>query len=136
MKKLSLIVLGSLAPLYAFAQGVAAPSTNGGVTQAVGGNVGEIFKFVKNLVNASIGLLVTIALAVFFWGLIRFIFKIGGDSAEAGKEAKNLMVYGVLALFVMVSVWGLVAFIGSFLGISSGGGATINPNSLIPGGVQ
>ena len=35
------------------------------------------------------------------------------------------MIYGVIALFVMVSVWGLVGLIGNTFGIQQGGGAII-----------
>ncbi|MDO8565105.1 MAG: hypothetical protein Q7R67_00560 [bacterium] len=51
-----------------------------------------------------------IALLVFFWGLARFIMKAGDETAI--EEGRRLMIWGVVALFVMVSVWGIIYFIG------------------------
>jgi hypothetical protein len=35
------------------------------------------------------------------------------------------MAFSILALFMMVSVWGLVSFLGSFFGIGQGGSVGI-----------
>ena len=49
-----------------------------------------------------------IAFLVFFWGLVKFI---SAKSSETVKtEAKQVMGCGLVALFVMISVWGLVRF--------------------------
>lgn len=50
------------------------------------------------------------ALVVFFWGLAKFIFRLGGDE-NAVKEGKNLMVWGLIAFFVLLSLMGILAFI-------------------------
>ncbi|MDP3763842.1 MAG: hypothetical protein Q8Q92_04380 [bacterium] len=64
---------------------------------------------VKYIINTLIIVVAAIALLVFFWGLVRFIFKIGG-SEDAVKEGRTLMIWGLVALFVMISVWGIVRF--------------------------
>ena len=69
-----------------------------GLIQAVGG-----------LINPLIAILVGLALLVFFWGLVRFIFRVGGDE-KAVEEGKKIMIWGLIALFVMVSVWGIISF--------------------------
>jgi len=61
------------------------------------------------LVDNLIGVVTAIGLLVFFWGLVKFIFHIGGDE-KAVDEGKRIMKWGLLALFVMVSVWGIVIF--------------------------
>ncbi|MEK7227444.1 MAG: hypothetical protein AAB641_00955 [Patescibacteria group bacterium] len=65
---------------------------------------------VKYIIRTLIIIVAAIALLVFFWGLVRFIFKVGG-SEEAVKEGRTLMIWGLIALFVMVTVWGLISFI-------------------------
>jgi len=55
-----------------------------------------------------------LALLTFFWGLVKFITKVGGD-AKAAAEGKTFMVWSVIALFVMVSIWGMIYFIGAQL---------------------
>ncbi|OHA29052.1 MAG: hypothetical protein A3B08_00200 [Candidatus Taylorbacteria bacterium RIFCSPLOWO2_01_FULL_43_44] len=67
--------------------------------------------------------LVTLAIAaaiiVFFWGVARYIS--GGDDEEKRTSARNTMLYGIIGIFSMVSVWGLVYFLGNILGIEPGG---------------
>ncbi|MDO8569178.1 MAG: hypothetical protein Q7R89_00070 [bacterium] len=62
-----------------------------------------------DLINPLIAVLVGMALVVFFWGLARFIFRVGGDE-KAVEGGKKLMIWGLLALFVMLSVWGIISF--------------------------
>ncbi len=90
-----------------------------------------------DLINPTIGVLVAIGLLVFFWGLAKFIFRVGGDE-KAVEAGKKLMIWGLIALFVMVSVWGIVAFLeDAFLpGPSPTPGATPpgSGGALPPGG--
>jgi len=76
-------------------------------------NTKEIINNAGGLVNDATIIVVAIALLVFFWGLMKFIVK-AGDEAEV-KKGKGLMIWGVVALFVMVSIWGIVYFIGEEL---------------------
>ena len=78
-------------------------------------NLQGLIQSVKSLMGAALPLMVGIALLVFLWGLVRFLAK-GGDS-KAVEDGRRLMIWGVVALFVMVSVWGLVGFIQRNLGI-------------------
>ena len=50
------------------------------------------------------------ALLAFFWGLAKYIFHSNDEEKKA--EGKNIMIWGIVALFVMASVWGIVKFIG------------------------
>ncbi len=104
-----------IAVATASAQGVGG---NAGTVGQVGQNVTNIFGVVGGLVDMSIGILITLALATFFWGLVRYLFHLGGE--KGADQGKHLMVYGIIALFVMVSVWGLVNFIQSFFGVGGG----------------
>lgn len=106
MKKF-IIASAALAPTFAF---------------AAYGQLDGIFSLMKSigrLVDLALPLVVGIALLGFFWGLARFIFAKGDEAARA--EARSTMIYGIIALFVMVSVWGLVRFVGNALGIDQGG---------------
>lgn len=49
-----------------------------------------------------------VALLVFFWGLIKYILAQGSEASKI--EAKKVMGWGLVALFVMVSVWGIINF--------------------------
>ncbi len=77
---------------------------------------------IGNLINTAIPILIALGLLLFIWGLVVFIFSQGDDDAQ--KRGKKLMVWGVIALFVIVSVWGLVALLGELVGVDQGGGYT------------
>lgn len=79
-------------------------------------NVSTLVTSIGTIVNKIIPIMFAIALLGFFYGLVKFIF--GSDEDKA--KAKMTMVWGVVALFVMASVWGLVAFIGSAVGVDQG----------------
>jgi hypothetical protein len=64
-------------------------------------------------------LMISLALAAFFWGLGRFIYN--SDSDDARENGRYFMIVGVVTLFIMVSVWGIVALIGSELQIGRSG---------------
>lgn len=67
-----------------------------------------------------------LALLYFMWGVGKYILH-GGD-AEKRTEGYQMMIYGVIALFIMVSVWGLVAVLqNTFLsGVGGSGVGTID----------
>jgi len=62
--------------------------------------------FLNALINSLVPLAISVALLAFFWGLITYLFSLGGD--EGKKNGIKIMLYGVAALFVMVSVWGII----------------------------
>jgi len=75
----------------------------------------RLINAVGNLLNPLIAILVGVAMIVFFWGLVKFIFKLGGDVKV--EEGRRLMVWGIVALFVMLSVWGIIGFFQRQLGL-------------------
>ena len=87
----------------------------------------RLLNAIGDLVDSATPIVVGIALLAFFWGLARYIFNAGSD--EAKKEGRNIMIWGIVALFVMVSVWGLVRFLGDALDIDQ-------VDSINPPGVQ
>ncbi len=106
MKKFALVALALVAVLPVFAH-------------AQLGNIENIVEAIGRLVELATPIVVGIALLVFFWGLVKFIFASGdGDAKEQGK---NLMIGGIIALFVIVSIVGIIRFIGSAVGVDQGG---------------
>jgi len=54
-------------------------------------------------------LLVVLAVMLFFWGIVKFIWSAGDPSKKA--EGKQIMTWGVVGLFVMVSFIGIIKFL-------------------------
>jgi len=63
----------------------------------------------NRILSAVVPLLITVALIVFIWGLIQYLLKVGDE--EQRRQGVQLMLWGVIAIFVMSSVWGLVALL-------------------------
>lgn len=70
----------------------------------------DLIKIILDLIKLAVPVLVGIALLVFFLGLTKFIFRLGGDE-KAVTEGKSLIIWGLVALFIMVSIWGLLRFV-------------------------
>lgn len=79
---------------------------------------GLIINFNKNIVQNLITLLSGVALVVFLWGLVRFIYDRSRGNDQNLKKDKEGMLWGLGALFVLVSVWGIIKMAQSILGIS------------------
>lgn len=78
---------------------------------------------VQNIINALLPIVVALALLFFFWNLVKFIFNAGDDEARA--EGKKSMLWGILTLFIIVSIWGIIGFLGTATGIDQGGSAPV-----------
>ena len=92
--------------------------------------VETIVNNITGLARLIITLLFVLALLVFVWGAVKLILAAGDP--EAIKEAKSFMWWGVIAMAVLASVFGLVTFLQSYFGVTGGGGFnTINiPNNI------
>jgi hypothetical protein len=65
--------------------------------------------------------LIGLAVVAFFWFLVTYIWGSNDKPDEKAKSAKS-MGWSILAIFVMVSVWGIITFISTLTGIGYGGG--------------
>lgn len=70
-------------------------------------------------------LLMTIAVAVFIYGVVKYIAAAG--DTEKMREAKGYIIYGILGLFVLVAFWGLIAVIVYTFGLDAS-----NPSITLP----
>ncbi|MEI6352699.1 MAG: peptidoglycan-binding protein [Candidatus Nomurabacteria bacterium] len=79
---------------------------------------GLITNFNKNVIQNLVVLLGGVALVVFLWGMVLFIYH-RQNAADSLKKDKEMMLWSLLALFVFVSVWGIIKLFQGFLGVSS-----------------
>lgn len=76
------------------------------------------------LIVRLIPMLVSLAVLLFLWGVLKYVFaKSDGDK----KDARNFMIWGIVGLFVMVSVWGLVRILGD---VVFGSGKATGPGTM------
>ncbi len=125
-KKIAQILVGVfliVAPLITFADGVSVVTINSGssgvsCTNLEVGSLQTLFAlFTCILIRSIWPLLITMAVVVFIFGVIKYIA--GADDSTKRTEGRNFMVYGLVALFVMVSVWGLVGVLQGTFGLGN-----------------
>jgi hypothetical protein len=109
------VIAAVSAPLVAFAAGAQ-----------------DLITPVANSVLATVRVLVTVvfvlAIVAFGWGIVQFIFA-GGDPTALGK-AKSFLLWGVIGMAVMASLFGLTQFLQNYFGVNSGDLIVKPPNVL------
>ena len=82
-------------------------------------SLGGGFDLIIDLINRYvIPLIIGLAVVYFLWGVLKYVTA-GGAEEEKGK-GRDMMIYGIIALFVMVSVWGLVGVLKGTFNLSEG----------------
>ena len=67
------------------------------------------------IIQALIPIVIGLAVLVFLWGVLKYVLS----TSDGGKgEGRTFMLWGIIALFVMVSVWGLVNILRDSLGLN------------------
>ena len=106
MKKFIYGVL-AFGPVLALAQ---TPNTSG---------LTAIVTFIGTTVRSLIPIMFGLAVVYFFWGLTKYI-RAAGDPKGAA-EGKSIMIYGVIAIAIMASIYGLINYLQGLFGISATG---------------
>jgi uncharacterized membrane protein len=80
-------------------------------------SVEELFeKATQNIVNPIITLFLIGALVLFVFGIFEFIK--GADNDEARNKGKQHMIWGIVGLFIMVSVFAIIRVLLDTFGIN------------------
>lgn len=91
--------------------------------------IGDIIQLVDAIVSDLIPIAASLALLAFFWGLAKYIFRAGQEDADQGKD---IMIAGVIALFLIAAVGGIVQLLASTIGIENPGTNPIEYPSVAP----
>ncbi len=94
------------------------------------GNIEGIVEGLRNVVNTLIPIAAALALLAFFYGLAKYIFQ--ADDEEAQDRGKRIMIGGIIALFLIAAIGGIIQFIGEALGIDTDG-TNIDPTGIDTG---
>ena len=86
----------------------------------------SINKIIELIVNPAIYVLFSLGLLVFVYGVVEFMMNLskGADT----KEGKSHMLWGIVGMFIMVSVFGIIHLLSSTFGLGVGRGGSYNPN--------
>lgn len=142
MKKSSLvraIILTSLivVPLITFA----VDPTTGSVSTGIKSLADLINVFTSNVVKALATLFLSLALLAFFYGIVEYIWGRRKGDVTATKTGNQFITWGLVALFVMFSVYGIIKLAQGFFGMQNvttieipniqfgGAGGPVDPNA-------
>jgi uncharacterized membrane protein YiaA len=73
-----------------------------------------ITNFAVAVINPAIYLLFAVALVLFLWGVMQYIR--GADDQTARKTGAQHMVWGLIGLAIMMSVFGIINVLTSTIG--------------------
>ena len=107
-----------------------APLTPSGACSLAGNpKFQDLLCYVTKIINDSvIPLIFALAMVFFVWGVVKFFIINAGEEAKK-SESKQYMIWGIVALAVMLSIWGLVAVLGTTFNLNT----TILPQVKPPG---
>ena len=90
-------------------------------------NLQGLLNAFSELLNLAIPVVIALAVLYFFWGLAQYILNSGDETKKS--EGRSIMIYGIIALFVMVSVWGLIRLLQETFNVK-------DQNPIIPGQIR
>lgn len=105
MKKIIALTI-AFAPFAAFA--IASDATN----------VSNLTVFLGSLLDTATKLILAAAVVFFLWNVFKFVMAAGDEEARA--KGQQGIIYGIIGIAVMVSVYGLVTFLTSSTGLNQG----------------
>jgi hypothetical protein len=74
-----------------------------------------ISKFQDLILNPAILVIFTLGFFLFVWGLVQFLRAL--NEGSDAKEGKQHMLWGIVGMLVMVSVYGIIALISNTFGL-------------------
>jgi len=88
---------------------------NFGIIPTAEASVTSLMKAIdKVIINPLITLLFALAVVYFLYGLARYLLS--PDNEEIRKTSKDHMIWGVIGMFIMVSVFGILSLILNTIG--------------------
>jgi len=87
------------------------------IAYAAGPDLNGLITNIKiNIINPIIGVLFAFALVLFLWGIAKFLWNADNDTDR--EQGKNHMIWGLVGMFIMVSVIGIINVVIGILGVS------------------
>ncbi|MES3032100.1 MAG: pilin [Patescibacteria group bacterium] len=118
MKKKLIVLSGfalGFAPFVALAQ-----AQTGGTPRVCNAStitdIQSVLCKIAEILSAILPVLVALGVVYFVWGVISYV--VGGDE-EAKKKGREKIIYGIIGLAVILSVWGLVRILTNTFGLTN-----------------
>jgi hypothetical protein len=108
----SIVFVGSTAAMLA-APFIASAQTD---TVTVSQGIIGLIQFANTALNDVIILFVTLAIVALFYGIIKYVYS---NAGKAKAASLTTIIYSIIAIFIMVSIWGIIHLLQSTFGVSS-----------------
>lgn len=86
------------------------------------------------LLRFIIPLLITLGVVFFIWGVIHYLLN--PENSAKRDEAKQYILWAIIGLFVIVSMWGLVQIFRATFGFSGSSDNIVIPQLQVPSTVN
>lgn len=109
MKKYTVMIVSFL-PALAFAQQQAlvySPNPNAPLREIT--NINQLTNRILGIVDVALYILVAVAVIFIVWNVVVYFIK--PDGSESRKESGMAIFWGIVGLFIIVSLWGLVGIL-------------------------
>lgn len=73
--------------------------------------------FVEYIINPAILVIFAAGFFLFVWGLVQFLLNLGEGSDNS--EGKQHMLWGIVGMFIMASVYGIIALLDATFGLGA-----------------
>lgn len=83
-------------------------------------DVVSFFDDVISVLIVIIPILLGLAVLVFFWGIVKFISH--ADDVKGNEDGKQIIFWGLITIFVMITFWAILGWLQTELGLDAGGG--------------
>ncbi len=87
------------------------------VHAATPSNFKELVDEIVTIMNWTVSLIITAGIVVYFWGVVKHIYDHG--YSEESWEMRRFLLMGLGVIFVMVSIWGILALLQNSLDLGS-----------------
>lgn len=83
----------------------------------------------KTLLDRAVVVLIAFAIVWFIWNVIRYVMS---DELEKKETAKQQMIWGIVAIAVIVSLWGLVQLLQNIFNVNQQDAGGFGIDTLTP----
>lgn len=92
-----------------------------------------IITMINGVMVGFVRLGVAIAVVVFVLGIVKMMLAMNrGDGDKAIQEGKKQMMWGIIAIFLIVSIWGVVTILSQIIGVQGAPDTLVAPVIQMP----
>ncbi len=93
---------------------------------AFAADVNNVLSTISDLLGKAVTLLISVAVVYFVWGTFKYISADGPDDRSEGRQK---MIHGIIGIFVIISLWGIISVLGNTFDL---GGSGVQPGPDVP----